>query len=297
MDCEFVQVDVQYLGTSGAYICWRLRGDAVYFKGEYQFFVDFGWPATDEWITLNEEPIVDDCCYYDVCKRNWATLIEAYYRIRLVLPSEPGCPIYKSQPTRANGLLDRRDWLVARDIVRREYLQQKYNGTRGHLLVRKKFGTACPTCLDWDTREVRDSDCPTCYGTGLVGGYYPAVNYTITGSAGWSRRIVDGDPPKGTSSDITKSGRSILYPTIDTRDIWVRSDNGERYIIDNYTVIAQVKSVPLVVQPTIKLAPMSDIVYSIPLVPDSSSSLSSVSSGSSEICDVNSGLSASYEDW
>lgn len=296
MDCEFAQVDVQYLGNNGAYICWRLAGDAVYFAGEYHFFVDFGWPATDNWITLNEQPVVDDCCYYDVCKRNWATLIEAYYRVRLVLPGVPGCPTFKSQPVRANGVLDRRDWLVAREIIRKEYVQQKYEGTRGHLLVRKKFGQACPRCLDWDTKEVTDSDCPTCYGTGLVGGYYPAVPYTITVDGGWNRRIVDGDPPRGTASDIVKRGRVILYPAIDTRDVWVRGDNGERYIVDNYTVIAQIKSLPLVAQATIKLAPMTDIVYSIPLVPNPSSSLSSISSGG-QTCDVNSGLDSSYEDW
>ena len=298
MDCEIKQVDVQYLGNSGAYICWRLRGDATYFPGEYHFFVDFGWPATDEWITLNEQPIIDDCCYYDVCKRNWATIIEAYYRVRLVLPSVSGCPVYKSQPARANGLLSRKDWRYARDIIRREYLQQKYDGTEGQLLVRKKFGRACTRCLDWDTREVTDSDCLLCYGTGILGGYYPAVNYTITTAANWNRKIIDGDPPRGTASDIVKSGRAVHYPAIDTRDVWVRSNNGERYIVDSYTVIAQIRSVPLIVQPVIKLAPMTDIVYSIPLVPSSSSSsLSSLSSGSGQTCDVNSGLNSSYEDW
>jgi hypothetical protein len=298
MDCEFKQVDVQYLGNSGAYICWRLSSDAVYFSGEYQFYVDFGWPATDTWITLNEQPIIDDCCYYDVCKRNWATLIEAYYRVRLILPGEPGCPVYKSQPVRANGMLSRKDWLVARDIVRREYLQQKYETTRGKLFVRKKFGRACPVCLDWDTKEITNSDCPVCYGTGIVGGYYPVVDYNITTQPGWNRRIVSGEPPRGTHSDITKpTNRSVLYPAIDTRDVWLRSDNGERYIIDSYTVIAQFKSVPLIVSPVLKLAPMTDIVYSIPLVPSSSSSSSSVSSMSEATCDVNSGLDSSYEDW
>jgi hypothetical protein len=297
MDCEITQVDVQYLGTNGAYICWRLQQDATFFPGEYQFFVDFGWPATDTWITLNEQPIVDDCCYYDTCKRNWATLIEAYYRVRLVLPGVPGCPVYKSQPFRANGLLSRRHWLVARDIIRKEYLQQKYEGTYGYLLVRKKFGRACPVCLDWDTKEVTDSDCPVCFGTGIVGGYYPAVDYRITIDANWNRRIIDGDPPRGTASDIVKTGRSVLYPAIDTRDVWVRANNGERYIIDNYTVIAQVDAVPLVVKPTIKLAPMTDIVYSIPLVPSPSSSSSSISSGSGLACGVDSGLNDQYEDW
>ena len=297
MDCEIKQVDVLYLGNSGAYICWRLASDAVYFSGEYHFFVDFGWPATDTWITLNEQPIIDDCCYYDICKRNWADIIDAYYRVRLVLPGVAGCPTYKSQPVRANGLLERRDWLVARDIIRKEYLQQKYSGTRGHLLVRKKFGVVCPICLDWDTKEVTNSDCPVCYGTGITGGYYPAVNYAITMAANWNRKIVDGKPPLGTSSDIVKSGRSVHYPAIDTRDVWVRADNGERYIVDSYAVIAQMRSVPLIVKPVIKLAPMTDIVYSIPLVPSPSSSSSSLSSGGGQTCDVNSGLDSSYEDW
>jgi len=298
MNCEFKALEIWHISRGGTQICWSM-GANTYFIGRYWFFVDYGQPATDTWITLNEQPIEDDCCYFDDCQRNWADLIDAYYRIRLVLPDEPNCPVYKSMPTRANGQLDSRNWLKARDIIRREYLQQRkvIGGTKGFFLKSKKFGRACPICLDWDTKEVRNSDCAICYGTGFVGGYYPAIEFWITTEANWNRKIVSGQPPSGTSSNIKKAGRCVLYPVIDTRDVWVRADNDERYIFDGYTVIAEIASVPLIVQARINLAPATDIVYSVPLIPtSSSSSMSSQSSGEVQ-CGVDSGLESSYEDW
>jgi len=298
MNCEFKSLEIWHVTRGGTQICWGLSQN-TFFRGRHHFFVDYGQPATDEWITLNAEPIVDDCCYFDECQRNWADLIDHYYRVRLVLPDEPGCPVFKSMPQRANGRLDRKKWLVARDIIRREYLQQRkvVGGTKGFLLKRKKFGRACPVCLDWDTKEVRDSDCPVCYGTGFEGGYYPAIEYWITTDANWNRKIVSGQPPRGTSSDIDKTGRCILYPVIDTRDVWVRADNDERYIIDGYGIISEIASVPLIAQARIKLAPATDIVYSVPLTPTPSSSSVSSQQSDGVQCGVDSGLDSSYEDW
>jgi len=291
MDCEFKRVDVWPMTRGGTSICWQL-GQDVHFNEPYHFYVDFGQPATDEWLTLNAEPIVDDCCYTDICQRTWSDLNTGYYRVRLVLPSAPGMPVYKSQPAPSSGHMDRKDWLIARDIMRREYLQQrKVDGTQGFLLKRKQFGMACPRCLDWDTKEVRDSDCPVCYGTGFVGGYYPGVEYWITGVPGKNRRIDAGSPPRGNSSDmVNQPPRCILYPQIDTRDIWIQANSDERWIIDGYSVISEYRGVPLIAGVKLKLAPATDIVYSVGIEPVSSSSSQSTT-------EVSKGLDDPYEEW
>jgi len=293
MDC-FIKVDIWNVAHGGTQVCWSL-GQNTYFRGRFHFFVDVGQPATNEWITLNEQPIVNECCYNDPCRRNWADLIDTYYRVRLVLPDEPGCPVYKSPPARANGRWDRKTWLYARQIIWDEHLQQRkgLEGTQGYILRRKKFGRACPVCLDWDTKEVTNSDCPICYGTGFVGGYYPGVEFWITKDSGWQRKILDGAPPRGTASDIFQAGRCILYPAIDTRDVWVRGDNDARYVIDSYGVMMEMQGTPLIVSVRLGLAPTTDIIYSVPLSPTPSSSSSEVSAS----CNVDSGLDSSYEDW
>ena len=265
MNCSFKRVDVWHMARGLSQVCWELSGD-VYFKGPLHFYVDFGRAGTDVWIALNTEPIVDDCCFTDPCQRTWEMLTDHYYRIRLLRPGEPGCPVIKSQPAPADGHLGRKDWLRARDIVRSEYLQQrKIDGTVGFLLKRKKFGVQCPACLEWDTKEVTDSNCAICYGTGIVGGYYPGIEYYFTAAANLKRRITVGQPPRGTFSDIMEQGRCVLYPKIDTKDIWVAAGSDARYVIDSYTVAAQLKGLALVAVAELRLAPATDVVYSVPI--------------------------------
>ena len=124
MDCQFKSLEIYHFTRGGTQICWGLSANA-YFKGPLHFYVDYGQPATDEWVTLNADPIIDECCYFDDCQRNWSDLITSYYRVRMVVPSDPDCPVYKSMPTRANGQMSHKNWLVARDIIRREYLQHR----------------------------------------------------------------------------------------------------------------------------------------------------------------------------
>ena len=294
-DCAFKRLEIWHMSRGGTEICWTLS-ENLHVRGTMHFYVDFGWPGTDEWIALNEDPIVDDCCFTDPCQRHWEKLSNGFYRVRMLLPDEEGCPVYISTPSPADGSLDKKDWLIAREIVRKELLQQsKIDGTPGFLLKRKKFGPECPNpdCLEWDTREVTDSNCPICYGTGITGGYYAGIEHYMTLQSGGSRRIDAGSPPRGVSADMNDVARSILYPRIDTRDVWVASGSDARYIIDGYSVVVDIKGLSLVGNVQLKLAPATDVVYSIPVegTPPLESSVESPA------CDVRKGLNATYEDW
>jgi hypothetical protein len=293
MDCEFKRVAVSHVTKGGSLIGWEMAQHFVP-VGPLHFYVDFGWPGTDEWTVLNAEPIIDDCFYVDSCQRNWKILNEAYYRVRLVMPGVDGCPVIKSQPTLAIGRLEKKDWLRARDIVRREHLQQrKVDGTPGFLLKRKKFGVACTACRDFDTDEVTNGDCAICYGTGIVGGYYPGIVFYLSETADWKRRINVATPPRGTNADLVDDGnRCVLFPLVDTRDVWVDGDSDARYIIDSFTLLAAYKGLPLVASLKMSLAPGSHIVYSVPIEQE----LPSSSESSSESCGATKGLAAEDSD-
>jgi len=296
MSCTFYRVEVWHMARGNTQICWEMSKNA-FPKGPLYFYVDYGRSGTDDWVVLNpNDPIIDDCCFTDPCQRTWEMLNDAYYRVRMVQPSVPGSSVVVSPPVRANGRLNKHDWLVAREIIRKEYLQAKIEDTAGFLLKRKKFGVQCPNCLDWDTEEVADSNCKVCFGVGLVGGYYPGSVFTFSLDANWKRRITAGQPPKGTSSDITKNARCTLFPSIDTKDIWVRADNDERYTIDGYTVVASYRGLPLVGMATLKLAPATDIVYSVPIEADPAAEVPE-GNDSPETPPALQGLNASYEDW
>jgi hypothetical protein len=291
---ERVQVVTNPLG--GTMIGWGLK-DGFAAKGPLHFFVDFGRSGThNEWQPLNLAPIIDSCVTFDLIQRHWDQLVDFYYRVRLVTPEDLDasgqCKRYVSQPQQANGLWVKRDWLLAREIIRKEYLMQRKrtNVTQvGWLLKRRRFGQKCTKCKEYITEDVQFSQCPECFGTGFTGGYFKAIDYRITLDAPWSRKF-ERDGTVGMRNDIVRQGRAVAYPYLDTRDIYVRRDSGERFLVMAIAQAAEVGGIPIVVQAELRLAPTTDIIYTVPLSGGSSSSSSSVSpSGSS----VSSSLSSS----
>lgn len=303
IDCAvFKRLQIVTNPLGGNIIAWGLAPGFTA-KGPLHFYVDFGRSSTNEWQVLNSVPLVDECFFIDPCQRHYDSLVDYYYRVRLITPEdtdEQGNPkAYVSMPQQANGLWSRTDWLIARDIVRKELLYQKKKtnqSSRGVLLKRRKWGQLSPTTTEWDTQEIQNTHSLVDFGTGLIGGYFRGVDFIITFDAPWSRKIKhDGEVGTVHAGDtnprsLTKKGRAISYPYVERSDVYVRLDNGERYIIDKVTSIAEVGGVPIVVQLDLNLAPVTDPVYKIPLSGGSSSSSSGTSSSSSSSPSVDESL-------
>ncbi len=280
-----IQVVMQPLG--GSMIAWELQEGFGAF-GPFDFYVDVGEAGTNEWTTLNTEPIVNGCMYFDTCQRYWDQLSNVYYRVRLVLPSltDPNtgtCVVHLSQPQQANGIWSKRDWLLAREIARKEYLLQRKRTNltaRGFILKRRRYGIRCPQCREYDTGEVVNGQCPNCFATGFTGGYYTAINLTLTENAPWQRQF-KSDGQISLRNDVIRQGRGISYPYPDTRDVWLRRDTGERFVVESVKTEAEVGGIPVVISLELRLAPVTDIIYTIPLTGFRSSSSTSSQSSSS----------------
>lgn len=281
-----VQVVTQPLG--GSMIAWELW-EGFGAVGPFEFYVDVAQAGSQEWETLNKTAIVNECIYIDLCQRTFDAQDGFYYRVRLNLPNVKDpvtglCKHYQSQPQQANGLWSKRDWLTAREIARKEYLLQRKRTNLtavGHILKRMRYGAKCPDCTEYDTGEVQNGKCPVCFGTGFIGGYFPAIKMTLTGNAPWTRQF-KRDGQVSMRDDIVRESRCVSYPFPDSADVWVRKDNGERYYVSTVTTQAEVGGIPVVISLGIRLAPVTDIIYTVPLhVFKSSSSSPSGSSSSS----------------
>jgi hypothetical protein len=290
-----VQIVTNPLG--GNLIAWEMFSGLTY-QGPWHFYVDFGRPGVDfgnmddteqEWETLNQSPVVDSCVYFDARQRHWDHLVDFYYRIRLVLPAEKDAEgkslVILSQPQQANGVLSKRDWLMARDICRKEYLLQRKRTNitaKGWLLKRKRWGTKCPDCQEFDTGEVLNGRCTRCWGTGFIGGFYPAIEFvTIMSNAPWIREFVR-DPQVSLRNSDVRFGRSVAYPYVDTNDIFVAKDKGDRFYVNRIQTGAEIGNIPLVVILELRLAPVTDIIYTVPLTGSPTSSSSGSSSSESQ---------------
>lgn len=299
LDCTaFKRLQIITQPRGGTLLSWGLK-DRFTAPEPFHFYVDFGRAGTTDgdWDTLNCDPIVDECTFLDTQQRHFDTLVDYYYRVRLVLPNAD-CKVYASQPQQANGVWSKKDWLIAREITRKEYLQQdkRTNVTStGYILKRRKFGQKCTQCSTWDSSEVEATSCLECYGTGILKGYRTAINYRVTMEAPWDRRRTLSEQA-GTQYNIGRQGRGVAYPHLETLDVFVRRDNGDRFIIQNVKTVAEIGGIPLIYMLELRLAPVTDIIYEVPLVSSGGSigGGSDSSSSSPAACNWQAGLNEEF---
>lgn len=105
----------------------------------------------------------------------------------------------------------------------------RYNATPIAILKKRRWGPRCPKCFDKRTKEVIRPNCPVCWGTGFVGGYW-APFYTK------ARRNVSSN-----SSSITPAQKSDAndgsfwieaYPSVERDDIIVSKSDQRRFRCD-----------------------------------------------------------------
>jgi hypothetical protein len=255
----FKRIIVSVTPDDSKVISWQLNS---MFKpeGPYcTFYVEFA-KGLGEWTRLNPDtPVENFCAYVDTVKRKCAYDNDMYYRVILF----DGIQEYTSKPEIAMGTWNKHDWLIARDIIRKEYLRlKKYVGTQGWLLKKRKDGKPCE-CNDWDTGEPVVSNCDKCYGTGIQGGYYNAIPYWLETNDGPTAG--DVTVPLGVVDNRSASGRGVAYPILSTYDVWIDGDMNKRYIIRKIDSATDFRGKPLIYNVIMNEAPASDIVYDVPL--------------------------------
>ncbi len=135
--------------------------------------LQFGYTGLNQavdWIDVGE-PVLDGYYAQDDAKREWGQVIHTHYRIKLTTSKA----VHVSQPASCAGELNEKDWCLAREILRKEYLRHKKVSRVGYLLKRIRFGALCTDCRDPLTSDITDSDCPECNGTGFKVGYHAPV--------------------------------------------------------------------------------------------------------------------------
>ena len=101
--------------------------------------------------------------------------------------------------------------------------------------TQKPFGVPC-TCTEdkQDPDFIGSSRCPLCFGTGIVGGYYPPIEMFIRFP------LQPADDFKGTVRGLTLSqtydGWTIIPPILREQDLIVRKIDGRRYTISGVQV-------------------------------------------------------------
>jgi len=181
-----------------------------------------------------------------------------YFRLRMDTPKGT----YFSSARQPYGDLGRRDFLLAREIIRRELLRARVlAGVECDVYIRSTFGPRCPRCLDPVTGVVRDTHCPKCFGTGRFPAYYGPHRMMMSFSADAAHR--EARTNDGTREERVFEALAIGNPVLKMGDVVIDRAQDKRYVIASVSVTSEVRRIPCLQNVSFSEAPLSDAAYRI----------------------------------
>ncbi len=274
-DLVFNRIQVDHLVRGSTRVSWSLFYE-FNDPGPYEFILQYGEtgdPLADDWLNVGL-PVQDSFFAVDDIRRDFGTVRTAHYRVQLTTINA----VYYSKPAAVYGLLDLHDWLLAREIVRKELLRHKLATVPGWLFKRRRSGPLQPlssrkdphlAVLDPLTGDIIRRDGPGAeetVGTEYLGGYYLPVPFSFdVVNPTFFDSVVENlgnDNPDA----VNGGGRALLLPSLEYRDVFAAAGSDLRYTIGKVKVAAAWRGVPLVGDPVeLSLLPFSDIIYTIPI--------------------------------
>jgi uncharacterized protein YqgQ len=208
-------------------------------------------------------PITNTFQAFDDEQRIYGKDMRIVYRVKL----ETAIDTYYSEPATVLGLLSKRQWLQARAIIRRHTIRPRFlTDFPGKLFKRKIFGSPCTDCVDDLTGGITNSDCEACNGTGIIDGYWHAVDnamYDLSPEVHNVHR--DNQLQRGTVNDNAVRGKFVALPMINRNDIWIDDASDRRFAVHVVQNTAEINQVPIICTAELRLLEFSNVAYSIPV--------------------------------
>lgn len=256
----FRRVSVDHMVRGVTRVWWQLEpvfNDA----GPYTFQLQYGRTGlrdTPDWKNIGS-PVIDAYTATDSAWHEGGYDLLGHYRVVLKTANNT----YVSQAANCFGELTERDWVLSREVIRKEQLRHRFVSVSGYLIKPYRFGKFCTRCRDQLTQEIIDSDCPVCSGTGFEVGYHPPLAMQC-----WdlSPEVIQedvGEPKGSTRENAYVEARVIGFPALNKNDIWVNSSSDERWRIETIQVAAAIRGVPIIYQVRMGLLPFGNATYAI----------------------------------
>jgi hypothetical protein len=257
----FRRVSVDHMVRGTTRVWWQLER-TFNEPGPYVFQLQLGKTGLRDavdWVNIGP-PVVNGYMASDPEWREAGYDLLDHYRVVLTTPAS----VYVSQAANCYGDIPEKDWLIAREIIRKEQLRFKYVAVPGYLLKPFRFGKMCRRCRDQLTQEVLDSDCPVCNGTGFEVGYHPPLSLQCWDlSTQTIQEDVDAQFKGMTRNNPYITARLVGFPAINKSDIWVNGSSDERWLVETIQIAAAIRNVPIVYQVKMGLLPFSNTAYAI----------------------------------
>lgn len=192
-------------------------------------------------------------------KQNW----QSGHRYRIKLTTDDDETVYSEPINFCMDQISRHKYLLASEIVRKEYVRMQFTGRFGWLLKRKLYSAAALDEIHPIT-GIPISDNKSGFGTGIEGGYYPPVIFKYNQE---SRQETNGLAPDGTGVKYEEDIiiRTVGFPGLDVQDFFV-TDDGKRFIIKAVKEHVFPGTATIMLQTcTCRLVSSTDTIYQIPV--------------------------------
>ena len=222
-------------------------------------------------------PVVNGFFADDTILRAAGSINITNYRVTLTTPTST----YVSAAAPCLGRLGEKDWLLAREIIRKERLRHHKVSIDGYLIKELRYGKPCERCRDIMTEEATDTSCPICLGTGFENGYHPAVPMQCWDLSLLTIQEMQDLNIKGSTVENAYIGARVIgFPGLNRGDVWVNAHTDDRWLIKTIRTSAAMRGVPLVYDIQMGLLPYSSGYYQLSLeAPDPSTFMSKLGSG------------------
>lgn len=185
-----------------------------------------------------------------------------YYRVQAYDATVPRVVALAEDICEVGDRLPKPSWLVRRKMQRDMALQMKVrNGVPIAILKLKHWGTRCTRCFDRTTKSVLDNDCPVCFSTGFVGGYYDPV--VVLG-----RKAVTSVQAQVRATNLVEVNTPAFwmldYPQIVREDVLVELRTGRRFHVVGATR-TEIQGVPVHQRAEISELARDNTAYNVPV--------------------------------
>ena len=243
--------------STGALFTWAISG-ALNDPMPWTFQVEIAQGPGGPWTPIS--PVLScTSIWKDTENRRAGKDAVFFFRLTLTTPTQQ----YHSEVAEPYGDLNRREYLLARDVMRREVLHSKtLMGVQIHLWLVSTWGPKCDVCLDPITGLITNTNCPVCLGTGHSVPYNGP--YILWATTCPTKHVTEmSQDGTGIRQPINEEIRCIGSLMMKKNDVVITQDDSKRYYVDDTESIVELRSVPVVQRATVREAPLTDVIYQV----------------------------------
>jgi len=252
--------------ASGVYLSWDIFEDIFNINDPpFIFTVLRGTEFTEDPAAFTEvsPPLENIYTYTDTTGISIGKWVNYFYMIKLATSLK----VVYSSPTAPFGGVSDKQRNIVKAAIRRAHVSARHMPTMPCILLKRRYtGTVC-SCRDPITKEVLNPDCATCYGTGIVGGYYQegSEKTILTTTPLNSLPAFDTSVKTGSMTQSKMVAKFAGLPPIRRGDVFVNTPTNRRFYVTGSQVSAEVQGFPVIQDMELQLADYKDIIYSFSL--------------------------------